>query len=77
MVIEEAGQVLSNLVLKVGELALILQAIGVVVIIWIIFQIVNFIFNKKRAKVIGELKIQVSRIEKKLNKIEKLIHKKK
>ncbi len=60
---------ISGLVLEIGRVGLWLQALGVIVIAWIIFQIISLIINRKRMKEIYSIKKDMKRIEGKIDKI--------
>ncbi len=56
----------------VGELSKTLrwlEAVGVVVLLWLVFQTINLIINRKKRKAIYSIKEDVKRIEKKLDKV--------
>ena len=54
---------------QIVKLGLWLKAIGAVVILWIIFQAVNFFINRRRLKEIYRIKGDMKRMEGKLDKI--------
>ena len=54
---------------QIVELGLWLKTIGAVVILWIIFQAVNFFINRRRLKEIYKIKGDMKRMEGKLDKI--------
>lgn len=77
MVVEEAvnmSDVVTGLVVEVGKIGLWLQTLGIIIVLWIAFQIWNFIINRKRIKLIEKMEKKVDRIE---EKIDKLLGKKK
>ena len=59
---------------EIGKIGNWLEALGVIVILWIIFQIVSLLINKKRMKEIHVIKENMERIE---GKIDKILSKKK
>ncbi|PIN90500.1 hypothetical protein COU60_01625 [Candidatus Pacearchaeota archaeon CG10_big_fil_rev_8_21_14_0_10_34_76] len=66
------GEVISvpaELIFELGNLGKWIQAVGLVVIIWIIFQAVTLYFNRKRRKLMEKLDRDLERVEKKLDKI--------
>jgi len=73
MVVEEVTDVLADVVLQIGQIALWLQALGIVVLVWIIFQAINLFINKKRINQILEIRGDVKRIENKIDKILKKV----
>ena len=80
MVVEEVVNVSSDLVGgfvgELGRAALWLQAVGVVLVIWIIFDIINLIFNYKRKKYLKELSKNMKKLDKKLDRLNKKLDKK-
>jgi len=71
MAIEET---VTDIVLEVGRIGKWLQALGLLVIIWIIFQVVNFMINRKKQNELKKIRNDLFRIE---DKLDKLIWKKK
>ena len=69
MVVEEVVEIPVSLIARMGEIALWLQAVGVIIVIWIAFLIVNFIINRKRIKEIYKIKDDMKRMEKKLDMV--------
>ena len=68
-VISNSGEVLTDVVFEVGKLGLWLQAIGGIVVLWVLFQFVNFILNRKKRKALYRMSEKVDRIEKKIDKL--------
>ena len=58
-----------DILAQIVELGLWLKTIGAVVILWIIFQAVNFFINRRRLKEIYKIKGDMKRMEGKLDKI--------
>ena len=52
-----------------GKMGLLLQALGVVAILTILFEIIAFIYNRKRLREIKYIKEDIVRIEGKIDKI--------
>lgn len=63
-----AGTSLS-LLGKIGYVALWLQALGVILIIWLIVQAISFYYNWKRMKEVYQIKDDMRRVERKIDKI--------
>lgn len=61
----EVAEVLT----KIGEIGLWIQALGLIVILWIVFQVVNFIINRRRIKEIYAIKEDMKRMENKLDRL--------
>ncbi len=64
-----------DILLELGKLGRWVQAVGLIVIIWIIIQIVNYYFNRKRMRAIEEFQKDINRIEEKIDKLERVISK--
>ena len=68
MALEEVVNSTSiGLIKEIGQIALWLQAVGVLIIIWMIFMFVNFIINRKRMKEIYHIKSEMDKMDKKLD----------
>jgi len=65
--------IISSLVVQVGSIGRWLQAIGLIVVLWIIINIANWWMNKKRMKKIESIVDDMKRIENKIDKISKKI----
>jgi biopolymer transport protein ExbB/TolQ len=61
--------VIEDIVLEVGNLALWLQALGVLTVIFLIFEVIAFLMNRKRLKEINVIKNDMKRIEGKINSL--------
>jgi hypothetical protein len=57
-----------ELIEKIGSIGHWLQAIGAILVIWVIFQVASFIIERKRLKTLKEIALRLEKIEKKLNK---------
>ena len=62
-------EVPADIILQLGKIGLWLQAIGAVILIWIVAEIVSFFINRKRLKEIYKIKEDMNRIEGKIDKI--------
>jgi hypothetical protein len=69
MVVENLTEIPTEIFFEIGRIILWLQAIGVVVIVWIIFELIALIVNRKKRKAIYSIKNDLVRIEKKIDKI--------
>ena len=56
-----------NLISEVGHIGLWLQALGVVIVLTVIFDIIAFILNRRRLQEIDIIKKDMNRIEGKIN----------
>ncbi len=69
MVISEPVDFVTQFVTEIGRIGLTLQALGIVVVLAIIFQIIGFFLNRRRLKEIDNIKKDMRRIEGKINLI--------
>jgi len=69
MAIEEISSIPASLVASLGKIDLWLQAVGIIVIIWIIFYIVDLFINVRRMKEVYRIKDDMKRIERKIDRI--------
>lgn len=77
MAIEEvAGQITNSPANVVGDIAIALgslgkwlQAIGILIVLWIILHIINWAINRKRLKELYRIKDDMIRVEGKIDKI--------
>ncbi|MEK6917969.1 MAG: hypothetical protein AABW51_03400 [Nanoarchaeota archaeon] len=60
-----------ELVAEVGKLGSWLQAIGIIVIVWLIFQIISLIVNLKKKKLLEKISEDIKRLEKKIDRLKK------
>lgn len=60
-----AGSVLTEL----GYIGNWLQALGILVIVWIVMQAVTYYFNRKRLKVLYRLTDRLDQLEKKIDAV--------
>jgi len=67
--INTSSDLVPEVVYKLGEIAIWLQALGVVIVLWLIFTIVSLIINLKRKKTLNSIKEDLERIEKKVDRI--------
>ena len=58
-----------DVVTEIGKIGLWLKTAGIIFVLWIVFQVVNFIINRKRIKAIYNIKEYMSKMDKKLDKL--------
>ncbi len=63
----------SGILGEIGRIGLYLQALGIVVILWIIFEVCAFFVRRKRMKEIYKIKEDIQRIEGKIDGILKKV----
>jgi len=61
--------VIEDIVLQLGQVGLWVQAVGLLVVIWIIIQGITLYFNRKRRLLLTEINDRLKRVEKKISKI--------
>ncbi len=61
----------SKLVSEAGKIGLWLQALGAIVVLWLIFEIIALLVNRKRMKEVYAIKDDMKRIEGKIDDIRK------
>ena len=74
MVVGEVVNVSTELFSRLGQIALFLQALGIVIVLWLIFQIVNLIVNRKNRKKIYAIEDKIDSLN---NKVDRLLKNKK
>ena len=65
----------TSIVLELGKIGRWIQAVGLVVILWIVVQAVNLFFNRKRRKIMEQVGKDVARLEEKIDKIDRKLSK--
>jgi len=60
---------IDEILTQVGEIGLWLQALGIVIILMIIFNVISFIFNRKKLKELNTINKNVQRLERKIDQI--------
>lgn len=61
----------DEVVIELGRLGKWLQAVGIIVILWIIVQAVTLFYNRKRRKLLEKINERLERVEKKLDRIDR------
>ncbi|MDP3881425.1 MAG: hypothetical protein Q8Q31_00920 [Nanoarchaeota archaeon] len=59
----------GDVITQLGQIGLWLQAIGLVIIIWIVMQVVSYLMNRKRMREVYNIKKDMKRIEAKIDRI--------
>lgn len=60
---------LVDIIAELGQVGLWLQTVGAIVILWIIFQIIAWKYNRKRMKEVYSIKEDIKRIESKIDRL--------
>ena len=69
MVVEDVAEGVGEVLGILGGLALWLQTLGIIIILWIIFEVVMLRLNLKRMREIYTIKEDMKRIERKIDTI--------
>ncbi len=64
-----APDALTELIAQLGTIGKWIQAVGLVIILWLIFQVIILINNRIRRKQLYKIEERLDNIEKKLDKI--------
>ncbi len=62
---------IENIVLKLGQIGLWIQAVGFVVVLWIIIEAITLFYNRKKRLLLIDIDERLKRIESKINKFYK------
>lgn len=65
-VLINSAETVNDLAVKLGSLGRWMQALGLVVVLWIIVQIINFYVVGKRMKKLSNIEEKLDKIDKKL-----------
>ncbi|MEK6894705.1 MAG: hypothetical protein AABX10_04530 [Nanoarchaeota archaeon] len=60
---------LEEIVVSLGQVGLWIQAVGLIVVLWIIVQCITMYFNRKRRLLLQEINKRLKRVEAKINKL--------
>ncbi len=60
-----------TLITDIGQLGLWIQGVGLVVVLWIIFQAITLFFNRKRRLLLASISERLQRVESKIDKLTK------
>ncbi len=63
--------VIEDVAIQLGKIGLWIQAVGLVVVIWIIIQAITLYFNRKRRMLLHDIDERLKRIESRINNIVK------
>ena len=63
--------VIDDVIMELGKIGLWIQAVGLIVILLIIFQAITMYYNRKRRMLLRDINSRLERIEMKLDKFGK------
>lgn len=69
MALDGAAEGVTQLITEVGSVLLWMQALGVILLLWIVFEIIALYYHRKRMKEVYAIKEDMKRIEKKIDVI--------
>ncbi len=58
--------VIEDVIIQLGSIGLWIQAVGLVVILWIIIEVITLYYNRKRRLLLMDIDERLKRIEKRL-----------
>ena len=61
--------VIGEVITEIGQIGLWLQALGIVIVLAVVFQIISFFYNRKRMKELEVIREDMKRIEGKIDVI--------
>lgn len=67
--LNNSNDIVGQLITEVGQLALWLQAIGLLIVLWIVFQIIALINEKRKRKRLNNIEAKLDKLDKKLDAI--------
>jgi len=67
-VVNNSG-VVGDVLIEVGKVASWVEAIGFLIVLWIVFQVVGLIVNRKKRKALYMIRDDLKRIEGKLDRV--------
>jgi len=67
--INTSADIATELAIKLGSIGKWLQAIGIIVVLWMVIQIINWILSRKKIKRLDHIEERMEKIEKKLDKV--------
>ena len=63
--------VIEDVVLQLGQIGLWVQAVGLVVILWVIVEAITLYYNRKRRLLLMNIDERLKRVEKKIDLIKR------
>ncbi len=67
----ESVSTIADIIYQLGQIGIWLQAIGVIILLWIGFQIFNLISNYKKRNQLKNIENKISVLEEKIDKLNK------
>jgi len=67
--INASGEMIPELIIELGKLGKWLQALGIIILLWLIFQIVSLIIRIKKNKKLKDIQHRLSNLERKIDKV--------
>ncbi|MBS3072119.1 hypothetical protein J4408_03970 [Candidatus Pacearchaeota archaeon] len=67
--VTEGADIIGTLITEIGQIGLWIKAVGLIFILWVIFQIIALIVNRKKRKALYKISSDLERIESKIDKL--------
>ena len=68
-IINVSADAIPELITELGRLGKWLQAFGVIIVLWLIFQVVSLIVNLKKKKILDNIQKDIKNLGKKIDKL--------
>lgn len=62
---------LSGVISDIGQLGNWMQTLGIVVVLWIVFQIISLVINHNKWAILKKLDLDIRRLEYKIDRLKK------
>ena len=70
-IINSSSEFIPDLIIELGTLASWLQALGILLIVWLVFQVISLIVNLKKKKLLELIRSDIKKLERKVDRISK------
>jgi len=67
--VTEGADIIGTLITEIGQIGLWIKAVGLIFVLWVIFQIIALIVNRKKRKALYKISSDLERIESKIDKL--------
>ncbi|MCH8986859.1 hypothetical protein IIA94_01680 [Patescibacteria group bacterium] len=70
-IINSSSEFIPALIIELGTLASWLQALGILLVVWLVFQVISLIVNLKKKKLLELIRSDINKLERKVDRISK------
>ena len=70
-IINSSSEFIPALIIELGTLASWLQALGILLVVWLVFQVISLIVNLKKKKLLELIRSDIKKLERKVDRISK------